>query len=135
MGKRRIDQIQLIPNLSHRKVTYCKRKKGLLKKSIELSVLCDLKVFCYIYDPSQQRVIHFASDPSLNLLDIFNRENQREYYTNSDYGRVGGKVGDAESCLDGEYNDDEFGSDAYNDELGLEEADELESVKSSARKD
>lgn len=51
MGKRRIDQIQLIPNMSHRKVTYCKRKKGLLKKSIELSVLCDLKVFTYIYDP------------------------------------------------------------------------------------
>lgn len=135
MGKRRIDQIQLIPNLSHRKVTYCKRKKGLLKKSIELSVLCDLKVFCYIYDPSQQRVIHFASDPSLNLLDMFNRENQREYYTNSDYGRVGGKVGDAESCLDGEENDDEFASDGYNEELGLEEADELESVRSSAKKD
>lgn len=135
MGKRRIDQIQLIPNMSHRKVTYCKRKKGLLKKSIELSVLCDLKVFCYIYDPGQQRVIHFASDPSLNLLDIFNKENQREYYTNSDYGRVGGKVGDAESCLDGEENDDEFASDGYNEELGLEEADELESVRSSAKKD
>jgi len=64
MGKRRVDQIKLINNLSHRKVTYCKRKKGLLKKSIELSILCDLKVFMYIYDKSQKRVIHFASDPS-----------------------------------------------------------------------
>ena len=31
-----------------RKVTLCKRKKGLLKKTIELSVLCDLKIFLYI---------------------------------------------------------------------------------------
>jgi len=91
MGKRRVDQIKLINNLSHRKVTYCKRKKGLLKKSIELSILCDLKVFMYIYDKSQKRVIHFASDPSQNILEIFNTENQREYYSNNDYARVGGK--------------------------------------------
>lgn len=133
MGKRRIEQIQLIPNMSHRKVTYCKRKKGLLKKSIELSVLCDLKVFCYIYDPGQQRVIHFASDPSLNLLDIFNKENQREYYTNSDYGRVGGKVSEVET--DGEEKFEDIASDGYNEELALEEADDLESVKSSAKKE
>lgn len=134
MGKRRLDQIQLIPNLSHRKVTYCKRKKGLLKKSIELSVLCDLKVFCFIYDESQQRVIHFASDPSLNILDIFNKENQREYYTNSDYGRVGGKANDdVNSCAD--ELEHEAVTDGQNYDIANDELDECKSVQSSTKKD
>ena len=40
----------MIENVNHRKVTYCKRKKGLLKKSVELSVLCDVSTFVFIYD-------------------------------------------------------------------------------------
>lgn len=72
-------------------MTYCKRKKGLLKKAIELSTLCDLKMFVYIYDPKQQRVIHYASDADFDLVDIFNLKTQREYYTNDDYHRVGGR--------------------------------------------
>ena len=94
MGKRRIDKISLIENLSHRKVTYCKRKKGLLKKAIELSLLCDLKMFVFMYDKKQKRAIHFARDPEQDLMEIFNEENQREYYTNRDYIRVGGRKGD-----------------------------------------
>ena len=94
MGKRRIDKISLIENLSHRKVTYCKRKKGLLKKAIELSLLCDLKMFVFMYDKKQKRAIHFASDPEQDLMEMFNEENQREYYTNRDYIRVGGRKGD-----------------------------------------
>ena len=72
-------------------MTYCKRKKGLLKKAIELSTLCDLKMFVYIYDPKQQRVIHYASDADFDLVDIFNLKTQREYYTNDDYHPVGGR--------------------------------------------
>lgn len=72
-------------------VTYCKRKKGLLKKSIELSILCDLNIFLLIYDKNQQRVIHYASDQNLDIMELFNSENQREYYSNKDYHRVGGQ--------------------------------------------
>ena len=50
MGKRRIETIELIQNKNTRNVTFCKRKKGLLKKSIELSMLCDLNMFVFIYD-------------------------------------------------------------------------------------
>ena len=63
MGKRKIEKIQLIENLNHRKVTYCKRKKGLLKKAVELSVLCDVSTFVFVFDKTQKRCVHFASDP------------------------------------------------------------------------
>ena len=48
MGKKRIEKIARIENDNTRKVTLCKRKKGLLKKMIELSILCDLKIFMLI---------------------------------------------------------------------------------------
>ena len=40
MGKRKIDKMSRIVDFNARKVTLCKRKKGLIKKAIELSVLC-----------------------------------------------------------------------------------------------
>ena len=50
MGKKRIEKITRLENDSSRKVTLCKRKKGLIKKMIELSVLCDLKIFMLMQD-------------------------------------------------------------------------------------
>ena len=109
--RKRIEKIRKIDNLSHRKVTYCKRKKGLLKKAIELSLLCDLKMFVFIYDKNQRRVIHYASDPSQDLMEIFNTENQREYYSNRDYQRVGGRKND----IDGLSVDDAASDDEHNE--------------------
>jgi len=61
-----------------------------LKKTMELSLLCDQVCFLYILDKSQGRVIHFASHPDENILDVFNKGYTREFYTNDDYDKVGG---------------------------------------------
>jgi hypothetical protein len=37
-------EIKCIENSTNRKVTFCKRRNGLLKKAYELSVLCDAEV-------------------------------------------------------------------------------------------
>lgn len=123
MGKKRIEKIEKLKSSNQRKVsrisrtngdgvqvTYCKRKKGLLKKAIELGVLCDLKLFIFIYDEEQKRVVHFASDENHDFLELFNEKNQREFYNNNDvshplfeilnrcsifqYARVGGREED-----------------------------------------
>lgn len=53
MGKKKLEKIERIQNDNTRKVTYCKRKKGLLKKAIELSKLCDQVCYVFIYDRSK----------------------------------------------------------------------------------
>ena len=72
MGKQKYEKIRRIENEKQRKVTYHKRKKGILKKAVELSVLCDVNAFVFIFDKSSQRCVHFASDPQLDLLSLFN---------------------------------------------------------------
>ena len=112
MGKKKIDKIQLIKNEGIRKVTFCKRKKGLLKKCIELSVLCDLKMFVFMYDHEDNRVVHYASDAQQDFFALFNKQSQREYYSNRDYIRVGGKKDEYDlsesQSIDGDHEDEQI---------------------------
>lgn len=50
MGKKKIDVTDLIESPSRRAVTYSKRKRGLIKKAIELSTLCGQDMFIAIFD-------------------------------------------------------------------------------------
>ena len=61
---------------------------------MELSILCELKMFLFIYDEKQQRVVHYASDPNVDLVELFNQKAQREYYTNADYTALAGREED-----------------------------------------
>ena len=106
MGKKKLEKIKLIENSSQRKVTLCKRKKGLLKKAIELSVLCDLDMMILMFDKSQQRVVHYGSDVKFNFRDLFENKYHREFFTNRDYINMGGRpeeyegsVVDDDECL------------------------------------
>ena len=47
-----------------------------------------------IYDKKQGKVLHYQSDPAHNILDFFNTKCTREFYTNKDYVRVGGRQDD-----------------------------------------
>ena len=99
MGKKRIEKIARLQNDGQRKVTLCKRKKGLMKKMIELSVLCDLKIFMLIQDESNQRTTHFSSHKDFDFVQCFNDLNQREFFSNSDYERVGGARDELDSVF------------------------------------
>ena len=78
-------------------MTLCKRKKGLLKKAIELSVLCEQKIFMLVVDESKKRVTHFMSHKNMEILSIFNTKLKRDFFSNSDYERVGGAKDEIDS--------------------------------------
>lgn len=70
MGRNKI-AIQKIENERLRGITYLKRKKGLLKKAMELSLLCDIDILLGIYPKNlsnKNKLIIFCSK---NNIDIF----------------------------------------------------------------
>ncbi|EAZ35561.1 hypothetical protein OsJ_19847 [Oryza sativa Japonica Group] len=64
-----------IEDTTRRQVTFSKRRKGLLKKASELSVLCDAEVALLVFSP-RGRFFHFASAPSHGYLLVVIKEGQ-----------------------------------------------------------
>lgn len=99
MGKKRIERIQKIECPNQRKVCMCKRKKGLLKKAVELALLCDLKIFTFIYNDDLKKVTHFASDENFDFLKLFTTPCFRDFLSTRDYDRLGGNIHDIDHEL------------------------------------
>ncbi|KAK2647406.1 hypothetical protein Ddye_014895 [Dipteronia dyeriana] len=83
MARRKIKQ-ELISNESKRKVTFKKRKGGLLKKMNELTTLCGVMGCAIIYSTFDNRSEIWPSPPELALVfDRFKKtsEEERDKYT------------------------------------------------------
>lgn len=52
------------------RVTYYKRKRGCLKKCIEMSTICDQDVFVVMLDRNTKRVIELNSTPEFDLKAV-----------------------------------------------------------------
>lgn len=98
MGRKRI-KIQKISNQRSRQVTFTKRKGGLLKKAMELSVLCDCEVALIIFNKSG-KLIKYSSHDLQKILDRVKQSEDgtpfskliAENYVNADYERCFGNV-------------------------------------------
>ena len=82
MGKKKYEFIEKIDQTNSRNITYYKRIKGLVKKCIELSVLCDQEIFLFVADEEKQKVLHYGSSSELDFLQLFNSKYDREFVTN-----------------------------------------------------
>ena len=92
MGKRKIHSFVKIEDSNNRNVTYCKRKKGLIKKAMELSMLCSQDVYLSIFDQERQKLVVYASNQKYNAKTCWKaetsdlkRSDNFEMYTNEDY--------------------------------------------------
>ncbi|KAI9120989.1 hypothetical protein K1719_008022 [Acacia pycnantha] len=71
MGRGKI-AIKRIENSTNRQVTFSKRRKGLLKKARELSVLCDAEVGLIVFS-STGKLYDFASTSMKSVIERYNK--------------------------------------------------------------
>ncbi|CDP17592.1 unnamed protein product [Coffea canephora] len=65
-------QIKRIENAASRQVTFSKRRRGLLKKAFELSVLCDAEVALIIFSPSG-KLYEFSSSSATSTIERYQK--------------------------------------------------------------
>ena len=85
MGRNKI-KIEKIKNDRIRQVTFYKWKKGLLKKAMELSLLCESKVFLCIVDKNDRMMI-FSSESDIAAFKqkyLDDHVNAREIFTHNE---------------------------------------------------
>ena len=97
MGRKKLDTMDYISNENLRNIAYSKRRKGLVKKAMELSKLCGVKVQLVLFDQKKLRLTHFNSEDEFSLkvaqemIDrqiVSNNLNKFEKFTNADYERL-----------------------------------------------
>ncbi|XP_018501073.1 MADS-box protein AGL42-like [Pyrus x bretschneideri] len=74
-------EMERIENNSSRQVTFSKRRKGLLKKAYELSVLCDAEVAVIIFS-QKAKIYEFASSDMQRTINRYHKHENGSGQTN-----------------------------------------------------
>ena len=61
MRKRKISQLKEINDRNLKTITYNKRKRGIIKKAVELSVLCKQEIFMTIFNKENNKLVVYQS--------------------------------------------------------------------------
>ena len=103
MGKRKIE-ISKIKNKLTSQITYYKRKKGLIKKAMELSLLCEVDFFLVIVDHKDRLSVTCSQSPVQEFIrkNILNMNNRivKESYSLKDYKKIFGSEKEIKKYMD-----------------------------------
>lgn len=83
MGRRKIE-IKKIDDERNRSVTFTKRKNGLFKKAMELSLLCDCQIALIVFNSSNKLYQYCSTDMDKVLLQYTECPEAHENRTNAD---------------------------------------------------
>ena len=61
MGRKLIE-IKKITDRVAKEYAFAQRKRGLLKKTIELGILCDLEIALVVFDPEKNALIEYSTE-------------------------------------------------------------------------
>ena len=75
--------LKLIRDKTQRAITFYKRKRGLLKKAIEMAELCGVDVYMCVLDPRRQHIVELASNPNFKETAIANLKRMNDKMDNS----------------------------------------------------
>ncbi|XP_055962492.1 MADS-box protein FLOWERING LOCUS C-like isoform X2 [Mercurialis annua] len=127
MGRKKV-VMQRIEDKNSRKVTFSKRRNGLMKKAREISVLCDCEIAVIVFSNSGKHY-HFSSTNSslpkiLNKRKMRLQENltnfyQEEYASRKSYVEL---LRIVETCIEGSNDEKHSLSDLINLENQLDAA-------------
>ena len=70
MGKTKIDNLKYIEDRNLRNISFHFRKRGLVKKSIEIASMCGLDVYLCIYDKERNKVVEYQSSEEFNTQKV-----------------------------------------------------------------
>ena len=91
MGKRKIQMIK-IENKLNSQITYYKRKKGLIKKTLELALLCDVETFLVILDKKKKLSITSSKKSPENFISTYlknlSKRKIKEQFSLNDYPNI-----------------------------------------------
>ena len=83
-------------------VTLNKRKRGIVRKAIELSQICEQELYIAIYDKEKDQLVQYKSSAFLSpekLTVLQNASQSHEKYDNGDYEMLSGKFVTKEKLL------------------------------------
>ena len=69
------------------RVTQNKRQRGILRKAMELSTICDLEIHIVIFDAAKNKRVEYKSSSDFEV-DAIAPTVELEYYDNSDYDEL-----------------------------------------------
>ena len=82
MSEKKYQKLSKIVDVDQRNACMGKRRKELLRKAVELSVLCQVDVAMFIVDRHNNQATHFGTREEFNVVSSFNAKMHRKFYSN-----------------------------------------------------